>query len=108
MLYAPKYETMEGIDEGSILPVDFVSADLDANLLTFRIPVPDSVLCSIASVQPGTWIKVTTPMQQAPDVPSLASAGSPRPAVAQQAEVVARFAATRTGLDSGLATVLRR
>ena len=74
VLYAPKYETMEGIDEGYILPVDFVSADLDADLLTFRIPVPDSVLSSIASVQPGDWIKVTTPMQQAQDVPSLASA----------------------------------
>ena len=74
VLYAPQYETMDGIDEGYILPVDFVSADPDADLLTFRIPVPDSVLSSIASVQPGNWIKVTTPMQQAQDVPSLTSA----------------------------------
>ena len=74
VLYAPKYETMEGIEQGYILPVDFVSADLDTGLLTFQIPVSDSVLSSIASVQPGDWIKVITPMQQAQDVPRLASA----------------------------------
>ena len=64
---------MEGIDEGYILPVDFVSADLDAGLLTFQIPLSESVFSSMGSVQPGDWIRVTTPMQQAQDVPRLAA-----------------------------------
>src|SRR3954463_8065579 len=74
VIYAPKYEVMKGIDEGYILPVEFVSADPAAHSLTVKASAPDAVLQSVRSVQPGKWIKVVVPMQQPRDTAALSSA----------------------------------
>jgi hypothetical protein len=57
-------DEMKVVDVGYITRVDFVAADAAAKTLTFKTVVPDAVLASIASVQPGSWIKVTAPMEQ--------------------------------------------
>lgn len=57
-------DEMKVVDVGYITRVEFVSGDPTAKTLTFKTVVPDAVLASIASVQPGSWIKVTAPMEQ--------------------------------------------
>jgi hypothetical protein len=74
VIYAPKYEVMKGIDEGYILPVEFVSADPAKHSLTVKTSAPDAVLQSVRAVQPGKWIKVVVPMQQPKDTAALTSA----------------------------------
>ena len=64
IIYAPKLEVMKGITDGYILPVEFVSADAANHTLTFKTMVPENVVQIVKSIQPGQWIKVTTPMQQ--------------------------------------------
>jgi hypothetical protein len=76
VIYAPKYEVMKGIDEGYILPVEFVSADPASHSLTVKASAPDAVLQSIRSVQPGKWIKIVAPMQQPRDTAALTSAAA--------------------------------
>jgi hypothetical protein len=76
VIYAPKYEVMKGIDEGYILPVEFVSADPAKHSLTVRTSAPDAVLQSVRAVQPGKWIKVVVPMQQPKDTAALTSAAA--------------------------------
>ena len=72
--YTPKYEVTRGIEDGYILPAEFVSADTDNNSLTFRTSVPDGMLASIAGVQAGQWIRVTAPMHQPEEIAVLTSA----------------------------------
>ena len=74
IIYTPKYEVMRGIEDGYILPAEFVSADTDNNSLTFRTSVPDGMLASIAGVQAGQWIRVTAPMHQPEEIAVLTSA----------------------------------
>ena len=74
IIYTPKYEVMRGIEDGYILPAEFVSADTDNNSLTFRTSVPDGMLASIAGVQAGQWIRVTSPMHQPEEIAVLTSA----------------------------------
>jgi hypothetical protein len=74
VIYAPKYEVMKGIDEGYILPVEFVSADPAKHTLTVKTSAPDAVLQSVRAVQPGKWIKVVVPMQQPKETAALTSA----------------------------------
>ena len=74
IIYTPKYEVMKGIEDGYILPAEFVSADTDNNSLTFRTSVPDGMLASIAGVQAGQWIRVTAPMHQPEEIALLTSA----------------------------------
>ena len=74
IIYTPKYEVMKGIEDGYILPAEFVSADTDNNSLTFRTSVPDGMLASIAGVQAGQWIRVTVPMHQPEEIAVLTSA----------------------------------
>jgi hypothetical protein len=76
VIYAPKYEVMKGIDEGYLLPVEFVSADTANKSLTFKTQVSDAVLQSIGSVAPGKWIKVVTPMQQPKEIAALTTAAA--------------------------------
>ena len=85
IIYTPKYEVMRGIEDGYILPAEFVSADTDNNSLTFRTSVPDGMLASIAGVQAGQWIRVTTPMHQPEEIAVLTSAvAAERPNLQQQ------------------------
>lgn len=82
VIYAPRYEVMKGIDEGYILPVGFVSADRESRTITFRSPIPDVLLESLASLQPGSWIKVTSPLQQPKESATLvAAAPAERPSL---------------------------
>jgi hypothetical protein len=76
VIYAPKYEVMKGIDEGYILPVEFVSADPASHSLTVKTSAPDAVLQSVRTVQPGKWIKIVAPMQQPKDTAALMSAAA--------------------------------
>src|SRR5262249_53630352 len=93
MAIAP-LEEMKMIDVGYIPRVEFVSADPAAKTMTFKIAVPDAVLKSAASVQPGRWIKVTAPMEQPGTGTTLASAmatekPAPRPPKPQPAVAAA-------------------
>ncbi len=74
VIYAPKYDVMKGIDEGFILPVEFVAADPRNHSLTVRAAAPPTVLQSLQTVQAGRWIKVVAPMRQPTDVAVLTSA----------------------------------
>jgi hypothetical protein len=49
---------------GYVLPIEFVSADAPSHTVTFRLRVPTTALPQLRSVEPGKWIKVTTPMVQ--------------------------------------------
>ena len=85
IIYTPKYEVMKGIEDGYILPAEFVSADTNNNSLTFRTSVPDGMLASIAGVQAGQWIRVTVPMHQPEEIAVLTSAvAAERPNLQQQ------------------------
>lgn len=80
VIYAPKFDVMKFVDDGYILPVEFVSADAAGVTMTFKTTVPDNVLQGLRSVTPGNWIKVTTPMHQGKDVAMLtAGVASARP-----------------------------
>jgi hypothetical protein len=74
VIYAPKFEVMKTIDEGYILPVEFVAADPATNTMTVKTAVTDAVLQSVRAASPGQWIKVTTPMHQGKEVAMLTSA----------------------------------
>ena len=76
VIYAPKYEVMKGIDEGYILPVEFVSADPAKHSLTVKASASDAVVQSVRAVQPGKWIKIVAPMQQPKDTAALTSAAA--------------------------------
>ncbi len=80
VIYAPTYEVMKGIDEGFILPVEFVAADAAGKTMTVRAAASAPVLQALASVPPGQWIKVVTPMKQAAETAVLTSAtGTEKP-----------------------------
>jgi hypothetical protein len=64
VILVAKPDDMKVVDVGYITRVDFVAGDPAAKTLTFKTVVPDAVLTSIASVQPGSWIKVSAPMEQ--------------------------------------------
>jgi hypothetical protein len=49
---------------GYVLPIEFVSADAPSHTVTFYLRVPKTALERLRSVEPGQWIKVTTPMIQ--------------------------------------------
>jgi hypothetical protein len=99
VLYVAKYDVMKGskVDTGYILPAEFMSADTGTKTLTFKVQASDSVMQGLKSVQPGQWVKVTTPMNQPAETATLGSVASsaerppltPRPVpVPQVAKVV--------------------
>jgi hypothetical protein len=49
---------------GFVLPIEFVSADAPSLTVTFHLRVPKAAIQRLRSVEPGQWIKVTTPMVQ--------------------------------------------
>jgi hypothetical protein len=49
---------------GYVLPIEFVSADAPSHTVTFYLRVPETALQRLRSVEPGKWIKVTTPIIQ--------------------------------------------
>jgi len=50
------------IGTGFILPTEFVSAD--ARTVTVKLHVADTTLRAVASMQPGMWLRATSPMSQ--------------------------------------------
>ena len=51
------------LDHGYVLPVEFVSADVDRRRITFKTKLP-ATLGTEASMQPGHPIRVTSPFEQ--------------------------------------------
>jgi hypothetical protein len=66
-------EKHPGLDIGYVLPIEFVSADPSSHTVTFKVPLTNSALKSLTSVTAGQWVKVQTPMVQAPHVALIAS-----------------------------------
>jgi len=80
--YIETYETMKGsnINQGYILPVEFVAADAAARTITFKATVPEAAIQTLTAIQPGRSIGVTTPMSQPSEAAVIASiAASDRP-----------------------------
>lgn len=48
-------------DSPLLLPVEFVSTELDGRYVNFRIPVPESARSEIAGFEPGTRVTGTSP-----------------------------------------------
>ena len=73
--YIEIYEAMKGsnVDQGYILPVEFVSADAAARTITFKATVPAAEAQTLAAIQPGRSIAVTTPMRQPSETAAITS-----------------------------------
>jgi hypothetical protein len=54
----------KGGNTGYVIPVEFVSADAQAQTVTFKVRVPESAIATLKSAKPGQTIKVTAPMDQ--------------------------------------------
>lgn len=59
-----KQEENTSGNTGYVLPIEFVSADAPSHTVTFYLRVPTTALQPLRSIEPGKWIKVTTPMIQ--------------------------------------------
>jgi hypothetical protein len=72
---------------GYILPIEFVSADLDGRTVTFKAHVADKQLSPLKSMRQGQWLKFTAPMEQ-PNadaiIASIESSDKPQPAPERQ------------------------
>lgn len=80
--YIEAYETMKGsgVNQGYILPAEFVAADAAARTITFKTTVPEAGIQTLTAIQPGGSIGVTTPMNQPSEAAVIASiAASDRP-----------------------------
>jgi hypothetical protein len=64
--YIEAYETIRAanVDQGYMLPAEFVAADATARTVTFKATVPETALQTLTAIQPGRSISVTTPMSQ--------------------------------------------
>lgn len=64
--YIEAYDTMKssGVDQGFIVPVEFVSGDATGRTVTFRVTTSDAMAQAVSSIAPGRPIRVTTPMRQ--------------------------------------------
>jgi hypothetical protein len=63
VLYIESRDAVE-IPSGFIVYADFVSADLDGHTVTFTVPQTDSAVSSLVSAQPGTPIRLESPIKQ--------------------------------------------
>jgi hypothetical protein len=62
-----KYDDVKdpkGANTGYVLPVEFVSADVEQRTVTFKARVSGKTSAALKSAQPGQWLKVTAPMDQ--------------------------------------------
>ena len=106
LIYLVSYETMKNskLDDGYILPAEFVSADKAAKTVTFKAAVPDNVVQALTSVPPGRWLKVTAPMSQpnerasvgAVEVSASRPSPTPRPRPQEKPEVTAQVTKVTT------------
>jgi hypothetical protein len=84
--YVPSADEMKTIDVGFIVPAELVSADANAKTITFKRQVPDNLVAAFQAIKPGTWIKMTMPMEQPNQTATLtavvaAAQPAPRPKV---------------------------
>ena len=47
-------------DDGFRLPAEFVAADTATRYVTFKVSTPDGSLAAVGSLDPGTWVTVTS------------------------------------------------
>ena len=73
VMYVATPEVMNAVRSGFIVPAELVESDTTGGTLTFRTPVPDGVARTLASAEPGTWIKVIAPRRQPDPVATLTS-----------------------------------
>jgi hypothetical protein len=82
VIYIATPEVMKTITVGYLLPAEVVTLDAATSTITVKTSVPDSVLQTLASIQPGTWIKAAAPMNQpgpAATISSVVASAKPLP-----------------------------
>jgi hypothetical protein len=89
--YIESYEAMKAanVDQGYILPAEFVSGDTAARTITFKAAVPAAAAQALTAIQPGRSIAVTTPMSQPSQAAAIASidvSDRPQPSPAKSSE----------------------
>lgn len=45
------------------MPVEFVASELDGRYVSFKVPVPSGAAASLASLRPGMYVTVTSPIR---------------------------------------------
>jgi hypothetical protein len=65
------------LNSGFILPAEFVSAD--GKTVTVKLRVADTTLQAMASMQPGTWLRATSPMAQPTEVAAISAVTTTSP-----------------------------
>jgi hypothetical protein len=73
--YIEAYETIKAsnVDQGYMLPAEFVSADAAARTVTFKATVPETAIQTLTAIQPGRSMSVTTPMSQPSETATITS-----------------------------------
>ena len=91
--YVERIETMPADSGGYIVRGQFVASDAAGTTLTFITLASDRVLAALASARPGTLIRMTASMLEAPaSAVALNEGPKPRPVKAADAEPVAEVA----------------
>jgi hypothetical protein len=64
--YIEAYETIKAsnVDQGYMLPTEFVAADATARTVTFKATVPETAIPALTAIKPGRSVSVTMPMRQ--------------------------------------------
>ncbi len=93
VLYVESPDVMQ-IPGGYIVYADFVDADLTGHTLTFTVPQATTAVPSLASAEPGTPIRIESPIKQPEQVTTIASVAlderpPPRPEPEVEEEIVA-------------------
>lgn len=85
--YIETYETMKSsnVNQGFILPVEFVSGDAAGRTVTFKAAVPEAAAQAVSAIQAGRSIKVTAPMSQPSETADIASIEASAPQTAATA-----------------------
>jgi hypothetical protein len=83
--YIEAYETIKAsnVNQGYMLPAEFVAADPAARTVTFKTTVPETAIQTLTAIQPGRSMSVTTPMSQPSEtatITSIAASDRPQPA----------------------------
>jgi hypothetical protein len=71
--YIEAYETIKAsnVDQGYMLPAEFVAADAAARTVTFKATVPETAIQTLTAIQPRRSISVTAPMRQPSETATL-------------------------------------
>jgi hypothetical protein len=86
--YIESYDTMKNsnVDQGFIIPVEFVSGDAVGRTVTFKTTTSDAIAQALSGIPPGRTLRATTPIGQPSETARLSSIEvSAAPATAIQA-----------------------